>query len=228
MKVRLYFDSDGCLAKWDPNASIEDTFKEGFFTTREPQLNLMDAMCWFDSARGIGEVLSAAYQEGTAIKEKTDWFEWWCPSIKVNLVPYGVPKSSYINKEECNILIDDFTRNLVEWEEASPYNFSIKFYNEVNGTNGKWAAREGMALYHDMTSAAMINTLETMVTCCLFVATMVDALHYEDDQGVLMSNSDLQAAVEAFCIEHPEWDESMLLDEIRNRFDRSLKEGEAA
>ena len=54
-------------------------------------------------------------------------------------MPYGVPKLDYIilREDTTNILIDDFSKNLHEWEKGKN-NIGIKYYNGINGNHGTW------------------------------------------------------------------------------------------
>ena len=35
--IKLYIDMDGCIAKWNSEASIEETFEPGYFAGLEPE-----------------------------------------------------------------------------------------------------------------------------------------------------------------------------------------------
>ena len=43
-KIRIYIDMDGCIAKWNTEASIEDTFEPGYFASLEPDESLINAV----------------------------------------------------------------------------------------------------------------------------------------------------------------------------------------
>lgn len=140
MKIKYYIDMDGVLAKWNSRVSIEDTFKKGYFLNVEPdQL----AINYVTELINRGEdvcVLSHAYQNGYAESEKKQWLiDNGLGNIPCIFVPYGMPKLNFVTlfPDTTNILIDDFSKNLHEWEEIKN-NIGIKYYNGINGNHGTW------------------------------------------------------------------------------------------
>lgn len=140
MNQKFYVDMDGVLAKWDTEASIEETFQRGYFLNREPDYyaigyvkNLIDA--GYDVT-----ILSHAYQNGYAELEKSQWLnKYGLGDVQRIFVPYGVPKLQYVMQkpDTINFLLDDFSKNLREWENQEN-NIGIKYYNGINGTHGTW------------------------------------------------------------------------------------------
>lgn len=43
-KKKIFIDMDGVLAKWNTEASFEDTFEKGYFLDRLPQENMIAAV----------------------------------------------------------------------------------------------------------------------------------------------------------------------------------------
>ena len=152
----IYIDMDGVIARWNSHATEEDTHKEGYFSGREPEpviLALMDRL----KEKGIRtEILTAAYQEGTARRDKLAWLkaqglDW----VKVHFVPYGERKTDYVDKSGSSVLIDDYSRNLHDWESAGMT--GIKFYNGINGRHGSW---KGRSIRHTMNIDEMMAVIE--------------------------------------------------------------------
>lgn len=140
MKIKYYIDMDGVLAKWNTKVSIEDTFKKGYFLNVEPD---PIALSYIKKLINRGEdvnILSHAYQNGYAEMEKRQWLiNNGLGSVPYVFVPYGTPKLDYVMlmPDTTNILIDDFSKNLREWEEREN-NIGIKYYNGINGNHGTW------------------------------------------------------------------------------------------
>ena len=138
MHSMIYIDMDGVLAKWDPTSSVEDTFKTGYFAKRAEEKCISCLIKQLVKEGYPVSILSAAYVEGTAMSDKQHWLaaHGLGPEIvPAVFVPYGSPKHTCVPKGK-NLLIDDFSKNLHEWESAGYV--GIKFYNGINGTQGSW------------------------------------------------------------------------------------------
>lgn len=155
MRPTIYFDMDGCLAKWYP-ASVEETYKSGYFLERVPQENLIRAVKRLNEDGYPVSILSSVYTEGTAKKDKQEWLKkMQLEHIPALLVPYGQPKCCFASG--MSILVDDFSQNLREWEASGLT--GIKFYNEVNGTKGTW---DGFSISHKMTTGKMLVIIKAV------------------------------------------------------------------
>lgn len=157
MTAHVFFDMDGVLAKWDTSSSIEDTFMPGYFLNREPEPELIMALKEMSTA-GAADVaiLSAAYSTTNAGEEKMQWLQKQGINVPVYIVPYGHRKSDFIPRVEgLALLVDDYTRNLREWETI-PDHIGVKFVNGVNSTNGTW---EGYRLDYRMNADHIAKTL---------------------------------------------------------------------
>ena len=134
--LTVYVDMDGCLAKWDENASFADTYRGGFFLSRLPEERLIEAVIILFE-RGVDvRICSKVYNRRAAI-EKTIWLRnHGLGLIPTIFVPYDENKSDYIKKTGINLLVDDYSENLREWQKAG--NAAIKFRNPINGTKGTW------------------------------------------------------------------------------------------
>lgn len=151
MKKIIYIDMDGTLAKWDSNATTEDTKKKGFFLSRKPQSNLIAAVKKLMKNKEIECCVLSAVYGNAAADEKRKWLEKYLPGISSVFVPYGQNKADYIPSEQPSVLLDDYSVNLHNWISV-PGNIGIKFRNGINGTNGTW---RGKSIDHTMSIKEM-------------------------------------------------------------------------
>lgn len=130
-KRTIYVDMDGVLAKWNTSASAEEVATRGYFLNREADRNVVLAVLLLRYEYGYDvKVLSAAYTV-RACWEKRQWLDnHGLSDIEAIFVPYGEPKSDYVDAEN-SVLIDDFGKNLAEWT-----GIAIKYYNGINGHGG--------------------------------------------------------------------------------------------
>ena len=153
--MTIYVDMDGVLAKWDTSASVEDTHKKGYFERREPEEKMVSLV---KTLRKLGIhvcILSAAYPNGYAVAEKSDWLDrFFDKTLDRIFVPYGGNKADYICGNSEDILIDDYSENLRQWESSGSK--AVKLYNGINGTKGTW---RGKSINLAMSVAEMIASL---------------------------------------------------------------------
>ena len=154
MEAIIYFDMDGVLARWNASASLEDTYQPGYFLERELEEKVADLIKGLREKGYDVRILSAAYLEGSARKDKILWLKKNGIEAEALFVPYGTNKADVAPAGQ-HILIDDFSRNLREWEAAG--HIGIKFRNGINGTNGTWG---GFSIDHRMT----VEQMETIVS----------------------------------------------------------------
>lgn len=143
---KVYVDMDGTLAEWRTDLrSEEELFEKGYF------LNLRDNPGIVEAVKGLLEnrncevyILSHYLEESLYAKaEKEEWLRRYLPELgneNIVFVPYGREKALYAGSEGAltkdDILLDDYSKNLFEWENAGGR--GIKFMNGVNGTKGTW------------------------------------------------------------------------------------------
>lgn len=145
MKPRYFFDMDGTMAVWN-NVSNEELYKENYFLnldTNDYMIALVNQLI-----REGKEVYSCSHfltDSQYALEEKNKWLDKYIPSLDKDhrvFIPYGQSKAEYFNKHglipiiTTDFLIDDYTPNLLQWEELG--GTGIKFLNGINHTHGTW------------------------------------------------------------------------------------------
>ncbi len=150
----IYCDMDGVLAKWDTRDKPEDTHKPGYFLAREEERKISDLLHILKKMGYEVSILSAVYTNGYAVKEKEAWLDQHgLADIPRVFIPYGGDKSDYVAKTK-NILIDDYSKNLHQWEKSGYV--GIKYMNGINGSKGTW---KGHTIDHRMTPQAMAQVV---------------------------------------------------------------------
>lgn len=129
-EVTYFFDMDGVLAKWDTSASEEETHQRGYFASRDLELSALALVRLLkDSGRKV-KILSAVYEDDHSRKEKREWLDAsGLSDVESVFVPYGEKKSSYVD-EDFPVLVDDYSKNLREWEQEG--HLPVKFFNGIN------------------------------------------------------------------------------------------------
>ena len=146
-QARLFVDIDGTLAKFIPVDSIEELYEPGYFRKLEPIENVINAIKLHIKNHPNMEVyvLSSVLSDRPyAAKEKNEWLDEYLPEIdrehrlyppcgesKTLMVPGGVTKRDF--------LLDDYSKNLHEWEKEGT---AIKLKNGINGNKGTWVGSE--------------------------------------------------------------------------------------
>lgn len=158
-EINYYVDMDGVVARWCLEDTTYDTFQPGYFLSRTPEPELVRLVKMLrDKGKNVF-ILSSVYQNGYAEKEKRRWLSiQGIGDVPKVFVPYGENKADYTDSPNtCNILLDDFSKNLLEWEEAG--NLGFKLYNGINGNYGKW---KGNCLHIRMTAETMFRVLTSV------------------------------------------------------------------
>lgn len=140
---RVYFDLDGTLAEWKTTATMQELQQKNYFFFLKPTKLARLANC-LAKRNEIEVMILSQYLTGTpALKDKNRWCDLYIPNIDQEhriFVPCGDGKAEVIqkslgrplNKED--ILIDDYSKNLMEWSAAG--GTAIKWLNGINGKGG--------------------------------------------------------------------------------------------
>lgn len=145
----LYVDMDGVLAKWE-DASYRDVSSEGFFLSRKPESNLIEAIRLIYESDVDIYILSSVLGNEFALREKKAWLRLWLPECNWHFIPYGSVKKP-VRSEKVGYLLDDYTRNLVHWSGVG-----IKFCTGCNDSRGSW---DGHRIYATDTASKMAEKI---------------------------------------------------------------------
>lgn len=137
---RLFFDMDGTLAMFHSEANyLERMYEPGFFEGLSAYQNMLAAVAEITRDNPVVEtyILSSVIDKNEAYlgAEKDVWLDHNLPEIPPHhriYVPIGAPKAAFIpgGISECDYLIDDYNKNLTEWEKAG--GTPIKCHNDIN------------------------------------------------------------------------------------------------
>ncbi len=139
-KIRVFFDYDGTLAKWN-DIPFEECFKPGYYRNLKTMDNMVKAAEILSKLPDVEVCSLTAYlRESTAWEDKWNWTDEHLPFIGARnryFVPYGTSKSEFIKEhsglKDNDILVDDYSNNLRDW-----HGLAIKCRNGINGTKGTW------------------------------------------------------------------------------------------
>lgn len=149
---RIFIDMDGTVADfYQESDCLERMTEEGFFRNLRPMAFAQDlqgmANVGLVDAKDM-YILSACVDTTYCRDEKREWIAEYLPFIKeenILLMNVGENKAEYVEymlgrdltKED--ILFDDYTKNLNEWEWAG--GLGVKALNGINGKSGNWQGR---------------------------------------------------------------------------------------
>lgn len=173
----VFFDIDGTLARFHDTEHnyIEAMWQQGFYKNLEPFENIVEAVNYL-SKRGrkydVKVAVISAYLDTDppfVQKEKIEWVHKYLPNISdIRLVPAGADKSGFIHNDETEAwLVDDYNKNLIEWEKQGLY--SIKFVNDVNdqgkGAYGGEAGRlwTGNRIYYNSSPKEIVQKISDIM-----------------------------------------------------------------
>ena len=156
--TRVFFDMDGVLAEYR-NVPYIEMLRQGYFAELAPQQEALEALKTLsEDPRFEVYTLSAVIKENPyALMEKKTWLKehlgdhiWnvrsvfpFCGTNKCDAVPGGVRAT--------DILIDDYNRNLIDWQSRA---VAIKYINGINDRTGSW---KGIRASGDASS--IVNTV---------------------------------------------------------------------
>ncbi len=143
MKVNLFLDMDGTLAKFYANPNyMEKMFEPNYFATLKPYA-IVDTIKEIIKEMPIVKVmvLSACVDTEYCEEEKQIWLDHYLPEIPQEnraFCKVGEDKTDLarllVGKEDINILLDDYSVNLEQWKAQGWV--AIKFVNGINDKKG--------------------------------------------------------------------------------------------
>ena len=143
--MRLFVDMDGTLAKWNEVQYEEQLLEKGYYRNLLPNQKVVDEVNSIIAKGYDVYVLSCVLPESQYAKnEKVEWLKEYLPQLKTEkqiFVPYGRNKAEYLKENYSPItnqdyLLDDYTKNLIEWKEYG--GIGIKYFNGINHTHATW------------------------------------------------------------------------------------------
>lgn len=164
-KPKLFVDMDGVLAEWKP-ASIplqlpqnkiqkylnDILYEEGYFLKLHPYKNVVEAIKQIIQQNEIDVyILSCVlpnnenYPNSNPLHDKNKWLDQQFGNLLPNshriFVPDGEPKAEHIPFVLSNqdYLLDDYSKNLIDWINHPSYPNGIKLLNPYNDTKQSWS-----------------------------------------------------------------------------------------
>lgn len=141
-RQRLFVDMDGTLAEFKTVDTLETLYEKDYFINLKPNENVLGAIKQLIADNDIDVYILSAYLTDSryALEEKNAWLDKYLPELpqeKKLFVPCGTDKSVAVPGliRPDDYLLDDYTKNLSEWEPPAR---GIKLINGINHTNGTW------------------------------------------------------------------------------------------
>lgn len=141
-RQRLFVDMDGTLAEFKTVDTLETLYEKDYFINLKPNENILGAIKQLIADNDIDVYILSAYLTDSryALEEKNAWLDKYLPELpqeKRLFVPCGTDKSVAVPGliRPDDYLLDDYTKNLSEWEPPAR---GIKLINGINHTNGTW------------------------------------------------------------------------------------------
>lgn len=176
MSKRIYIDMDGTLCRFhdQEHQYIEKMWEPGFYIGLKPFEEFLNAVSLCIDRNPTTEfyVLSAILdtEPPFAAAEKREWLHRHLPQINdehMIFTPAGVDKAEYVDNINADCyLIDDYNKNLTEWQQSS--GTAIKFINDINnrglGAYGgeKGPLWDGMSIRYDQSAMTICLELEQL------------------------------------------------------------------
>lgn len=147
--INLFVDMDGTIAKFYYKKNcLEKMYEQGYFANL-PLYSMATRLNDFakkDTCVNV-YILSACIDSEYCEQEKIEWLLKHMSNIspthfiftKVGESKVLKAKTMVENFDECvNILLDDYTLNLEQWQAQSILCMSVKFINGINNTTKTW------------------------------------------------------------------------------------------
>ena len=140
----LFLDMDGCLTEYK-DVPVKALYEQGYFAELKPIINVVEGLrifCEVHPDVKISILSCILIDRPNAVEEKVMWLKKHCPFLMDSMyfIPCGTDKS-LIACDEDNYLLDDYSKNVLEFENASANHHGIKLLNGVNGKGVKWKGK---------------------------------------------------------------------------------------
>lgn len=144
--MRIFVDMDGTIARfYEADDCLEKMYERGFFANLRPYEKMIKILERFNERGYEVFILSACVSRRCEIEKRRwlDQFLPWIDNAHRLFVICGMNKAQYVidngyDDARVNILIDDYSRNLDEWNEAfGRHSIAIKAINEINNKKKK-------------------------------------------------------------------------------------------
>ena len=173
-RQRIFIDMDGTLAEFKTVDTLEKLYEPGYFLNLQPNSNVVNAVKLLIEKADVEVYVLSAYLTDSvyALDEKNKWLDRYLPELKKEnriFTPCGKEKTSAVpgNIREDDFLLDDYTKNLGEWEPPAR---GIKLINDINHTHGTW---EGDRIRF---------THEPEILCGMILDVMKNRTHYHEER----------------------------------------------
>lgn len=167
-KVRIFIDMDGTIADlhaipdWYERAKTE----EDFFQKLEPFQNLITALFLIKQHYGdqIETKTLSAVDKTTEFttRSKSVWIDTNAAFIEEDdriFSPLGENKAKYVGPiSKRDLLLDDYTKNLLEWTASG--GSAIKIRNNINCNGNKW---KGEIIYNQDSLSVIVSKLDAII-----------------------------------------------------------------
>lgn len=164
MKKRLILDFDGTLVEFQQLKSLEELMTPGYFANLFVFENVISAIQDFHKQYPEVEIviaskvlLDAPHIPGDKDKIIDKHLSFIKKENRI-YIPYFDNKSDYFEITKEDYLLDDYTDNLIEFEEAGGH--GIKLLNGINNTNGRW---KGHRIHNDFPTVLIVDDLKKII-----------------------------------------------------------------
>jgi 5'(3')-deoxyribonucleotidase len=151
--INLFIDMDGTIAKFYHKKNyLELMYEKDYFRTL-PTYAIAKQINEFVKQASCVQVyiLSACVESEYCEQEKVEWLIEHMPNISPeHFIFTKVGENKVAKARECvadfgnniNILLDDYTYNLEQWEMSLGLCMGVKFLNGINDTTKSWHGRK--------------------------------------------------------------------------------------
>jgi 5'(3')-deoxyribonucleotidase len=155
---------DGVQAVYGSEDTVGSMEQRGYFLNRPVHHNTIQLVRHLLQDEGFRVViLTAVFQDDHSLEEKQRWLKArGLGNVETCFVPCGESKGNYVEHQGINLLIDDFSKNLFEWEKEGTGFYGIKFENGINGTKGTWRAHGGFRVDYRMSGEELYQKIQAI------------------------------------------------------------------